>query len=266
MGLVIAMAFMSDPFASSHRKISRAKKHLADLDRKTKTFFSRPDLYKPFVEAHPEMAGHTVLKIRFIEELPKEFEEIAGEILYNLRSALDHAVYGAALAFSKPTNPKLGTACFPFASDAAKFENALKGRCASVPIELYPIFRDCKPYKGGNELLWALNTIRGTDEHAIFVPAVTAAFVGGMEIDTIGWATMPYRPTLDSSKNEMEICTLAPGTKFHGNLQLAMYIAFGEVESVAGKNAGDTFQLFTKLVATIVSKIETESKRLGIVK
>jgi hypothetical protein len=220
-----------NPFDSSRRKIARAKKHLAELDRGIGAFFARPDMYQPFVEAHPEKAGWTILKVRFIEELPHEFEEIVGDILGNLRSALDHAVYGIALAVAESANspkPKIDTACFPFAKDAAHFENALKGRCASVPAELHSIFRDCKPYNGGNEPLWALNVIRGTDEHAILVPAGTVAFVDGMEIHAEGAWGMPYSPALESNKNEMEICTLAPGSKFHGKLQIAMYIAFGE--------------------------------------
>jgi hypothetical protein len=258
-----------DPLDSSRRKIARAKKHLADLERETGAFFARPDMYQPFIEAHPEKAGWTILKVRFLEELPQEFEEIVGDVLGNLRSALDHAVFGIALAFAESTNspkPKMDTACFPFAKDAAHFENALKGRCASVPAELHSIFRDCKPYGGGNEPLWALNVIRGTDEHAILVPAATAAYIGGMEIEGIGGWGMPYRPTLDSRKNEMEICMLAPESKFLGKLQLATYIAFGEVGTVAGKNAGDVLDLFVKLVTTIVDRIEAEARRLGIVK
>jgi hypothetical protein len=258
-----------NPFSSSRRKITRAKKHLADLTREMDAFFARPDMYQPFIEAHPEKAGWTILKVRFLKELPQEFEEIVGDILSNLRSALDHAVYGVALAFAASTNsakPKIETACFPFARNAERFPSALKGRCASVPPELHPVFRDCKPYGGGNEPLWALNCIRGTDEHAILVSAATAAFIGGMEIDGIGGFTMPYRPVLEGAKNEMEICSLAPESKFHGKLQLAMYVAFGEVGTVAGKNAGEVLDLFVKLVTTIVDRIEAESKRLGIVK
>jgi hypothetical protein len=260
---------MADTFESSRRKIARAEKHLAELKSRMDAFFARDDLYEMFVEAHPQRIGFTVFKIRFVKELPEEFEEIAGDILGNLRSALDHAVYGVALAFAASNDlpkPKMDTACFPFAKDAAHFENALKGRCASVPPELHSIFRDSKPYGGGHEPLWALNCIRGTDEHAILVPAATAAFVGGMEVHAVGGAMMPYRPVMDRSKNEMELCSLAPGAKLHGNYQLAMYVAFGEIGSVAGKNAAEVLDLFVKLVTAIVDRIEAESKRLGIIK
>ena len=114
--------------------------------------------------------------------------------------------------------------------------------------------------------MWALNVIRGGDEHAMLVPAVTAAFVNGMDFQGIGGMMMPWRPTLDSSNNEMEICSLAQGAKLEAEFQLAMYVAFGEVEGVTGKNAGQTLNLFIELVTSIVDRIEIEAKRLGIVK
>jgi hypothetical protein len=87
-----------------------------------------------------------------------------------------------------------------------------------------------------------------------------------MEVRGTGGMMMPDRPVMDSRTNEMELCTLAPGAKLHGDYQLARYVAFGEVGTVAGKNAGEVLDLFIKLVTTIVDRIEAESKRLGIVK
>ncbi len=260
---------MSDYFDSSRRKIARAKKHLADLKTAVAKFFSRPNIYQPFVEAHPKIAGWTILKVRFLKELPPEFEEIAGDVVGNLRSALDHAVYATAVAHAFSNSlpkPKIDTACFPFSRIEANFEKALNGRCASVPLELHSIFRECKPYSGGNEPLWALNCIRGTDEHAILIPAVTAVFVGGMQVRVAGRFVMPDRPILNRSKHEIDVCSMAPGTKFHGDFQLASYVSLGEVGSLAGKNAIEVFDLFVELVTTIVDKIESESKRLGIVR
>jgi hypothetical protein len=254
---------MSDPFESPRRKIARAKKHILDLERETRIFFARKDLYSPVSEPHPEKSGYTVVKIRFLKELPTEFSEIAGDALDNLRSALDSAVYAVAVAAGKP---KPGNAYFPFSRDATNFENNMKGRCADVPREIYPLFRSCKPYNGGNEPLWALNVVRGTTEHAFLVPATAITLIGGMEVQGTGWISMPYKPVLDSNKNEIELCTVAPGATLHGDYQLAHYVAFGEVGSIAGKNALEVLDLFAKLVERIVDEIESESRRLGIVK
>ncbi|MGA8618039.1 MAG: hypothetical protein WB660_05905, partial [Candidatus Sulfotelmatobacter sp.] len=254
---------MSDPFESSYRKIARAKKHLADLKRKMDTFFTRKDLYEPFVEPHPNKPGYSVFKIRFTQELPEEFAEIAGDLLTNLRSALDSAVYSVAVAAGKP---KPGNAYFPFSKDAAHFERNLKGRCADVPPEMYPLFRACHPYDGGNEPLWALNVARGSADHALLVPAAVASFIGGMNVQGTGEISMPCNPVMDSSKHEMELATIAPEATFRGDYQIAIYIAFGEVGSVAGEHAGEVLQFFVELVETIVNEIGAESQRLGIVK
>ena len=140
----------------------------------------------------------------------------------------------------------------------------LKGRCAQVPPEMYDLFRRCKPYEGGNEPLWALNVTRGFT-HAMLVPGVTTAFIGGMDIRGMGWISMPLKPVMDS-KHEMELCTLAPQAAVQGKYQLAVYVAFGEVGSVAGKNVGEVLELFIKLVETIVNEIEAETRRLGFIK
>lgn len=206
--------------------------------------------------------GCTILKVRFTQDLPEEFSEITSEALTMLRLSLDHAVYSVAIAAGN--TPKIGDACFPFARNAAHFEASLKGRCAQVPPEMYDLFRRCKPYEGGNEPLWALNVTRGFT-HAMLVPGVTTAFIGGMDIRGMGWISMPLKPVMDS-KHEMELCTLAPQAAVQGKYQLAVYVAFGEVGSVAGKNVGEVLELFIKLVETIVNEIEAETRRLGFIK
>jgi hypothetical protein len=254
---------MSDPFESSRRKIARAKKHIGDLKEKIDTFFERNDLYEPFIEAHPEKAGYGILKVRFTQELPEEFAEIAGDALNNLRSALDSAVHSVAVAAGKP---KPGNAYFPFSRDATHFEANLKGRCADVPPEMYPLFRACHPYDGGNQPLWALNVTRGSTEHALLVPGAVASFISGMNVRGTGFISMPYKPVMDRTKREIELATVAPDAIFHGDYQIAIYVAFGEISSIAGENAGELLQFFAELVETIVNEIVAESHRLGIVK
>lgn len=259
---------MPDPFASSHIKIAWAKKNISKLQRRIKTFFLRHGGYVPFTEPHPDKPGFVILKVRLKKPFPNDIPVAVSDILGNLRSSLDHAVYGIALHVATSTNspnPKIDTACFPFAKDAAHFENTLKGRCASIPLGLHRIFRECQPYKGGNAPLWALNVIRGTNEHAFIVPAIGDGFVAEMIVEGAGFWSAPAHPVWDSAKNEMELMTLGSPAKLKGNFKLAFQITFGEVEEFSGRNVGQTLNLFFELVETIVGMLETESKRLGII-
>jgi hypothetical protein len=254
--------YMSDPFKSSRSKIAWAKKNTSKLNRKLKAFF-RHHPYVPFAEPHPDREGFTVIKVRLRKQLPEDIPTAVSDILGNLRSALDHAVYAVAVAAG---TPKPMNAYFPFSRTEKEFEGNLKGRCKDVPSDLYPVFRACKPYKGGNAALWALNAIRGTNDHAFIVPAVGLGSVAAMRVEGYGFWSAPAHPIWDSAKNEMELMTLGPQAKLKSNFDLAFQVTFGEVEEFAGRNVGEVLQLFAELVTTIVDRIEAESKRLGIVK
>jgi hypothetical protein len=253
---------MSDPFESSRRKIARAKKHLADLEGKIDSFFAQGDTYISIIEPHPDKSGYKIAKLRFTKNIPEECSELTNDILCNLRSALDNAVYALGILVGIPNPFEL---YFPFSRRESEFESNMKGRCKGLD-KFFPYFRSCKPYDGGNDALWALNVARGASDHAFLIPAVTYGMMGGMEVTWTGSGSMPARPIFDPNTKEMELFTLGPETKLKAHYRIGCYIAFGEVGTLGGKNAGETLQLFVGLVETIIDQIEAEARRLGIVK
>jgi hypothetical protein len=250
-----------DPFESARRKLARAKSHLADLKQRAGAFH-KSYRYEEFTEPDPKKPENIVHKIRMIGELPPEFSEMTGDIVDNLRSALDHAMHGVAIA-SGCQNPR--NAYFPFSREAAKFEAALKGRSKDVPEQIYPLLRSYEPYKGGSEALWALNQVCNANKHKLLIPVGAVTFSTGIKFEGTGFCSMPYVPVWDSTKNEMELFTVGPGSQFKGHFTFGIYIAFGEIESVVGKNAIPTLDLFVDMVETIINEIDAESRRLGIV-
>ncbi len=134
---------MPDAFESSRRKIYRAKKHLADLKREIKSFAANnQQFYEPFTEPHANKPEHVVTKIRLIVNIPDQLCEMTGDIVNNLREALDHAMHGIAVA-AGCKDPK--SAYFPFSGDPTTFEASLNGRCKDVPKEIYPLLRSYQP-------------------------------------------------------------------------------------------------------------------------
>jgi hypothetical protein len=255
---------MSDPFSSARRKIAWAKKNLADLIRESHALLSQDNFHESFTEPHPQKPDHVVYKIRPAKQIPEEWSDMAGTIIDNLRAALDHCIYGLAVAAGcrTPLN-----AYFPFSRDSSTFEANLKGRCADVPKDIYPTLRMFQPYKGGCEPLWALNEICVTNKHKILVTVGAASFVAGMNASGTGFVEMPSEPIWNGAKNEMELFTTGPQTvKFKGKFDIGFYVAFGEVGSLEGKPAIPTLETFVEIVSAVIDEIEAESNRLGIVK
>src|ERR1019366_2783475 len=217
---------MSDAFISARLKLDRAKKHLADFKRKN-TAFLKNNKCVPFTEAHPDRAQHVICKVRLTKNrVPKGFSETIGDAVDNLRSALDCAVYGVAIAAG---HPEAKEAYFPFSGSAADFERNLKGRCRDVPKEIYPLLRSFEPYKGGSNALFALNVVCVSNKHKLVIPCASATLAAGVSSRAVGFMEMPYpRPAWDSEKNEMVLFTANTHTQqFHAEFDFAVYVAFG---------------------------------------
>jgi hypothetical protein len=253
---------MSDTFESPKRLIAWANKNILDLKDRVELFF-KDGPYERFSEPDSNKLGWLVFKARLNKPLPDYFSETVADILDNLRSALDQTLYAiAALDGDVPA----GSVYFPFSGDETTFLNTLNGRCTGRLKALHPLLTRLKPYNGGNETLWTLNTLRGK-QHAFLVPAISMGYIheaaweiGGSDI------TLPAYPVWDSTKNEIELFSIGPQGRFKGNFKLASHITFGEVEGVAGKDVGYTLETFLELVKMIVNEIEAESRRLGIIK
>ena len=131
------------------------------------------------------------------------------------------------------------------------------------------MLRTYKPYKGGENLLFALNEVCTANKHKLIIPIGSVTIAAGVSAEGTGFMSMPYpRPVWDSAKNEMELFTLhrSATAKFKCNFQFGVYIAFGEVGITSGKSAIPILDEFVSMVETILREIEAESKRLGIIK
>lgn len=94
MARVHTMALMDSAYA----KLGRSKEHLAEL-RTAVESFREQDLdaaTSTNVDEHPSDPSLAVVSIRLRMEVPQRWSLIMGDILTNLRAALDHAIYGHA--------------------------------------------------------------------------------------------------------------------------------------------------------------------------
>src|ERR1051325_3198101 len=72
-------------------KVERAKQHLRDLEVVRNSFING-NSYRIEREYH-QQAGHNIYRVFDIQTPPAEIGLLAGDVIHNLRSALDHLAY-----------------------------------------------------------------------------------------------------------------------------------------------------------------------------
>ena len=252
---------MPDPFVSSKRRLARAKKNLRSLKDRGKRFFAKQP-HAPVIETDLN-STYDLHCLRFTRRLPPGFTDSVVECAEGLRSCLDLVGYACAVASGRP-NAK--SAYFPIADDAAGLENVIKGRCKDIPTDIVTLFRGFKPYKGGNDAVWALNRIGNTSKHKLIAPLAM-----GSDSSFFRYLTMPaggevLNPRWDSEKNAIPFLRVPAGSLSKYDLNVSFFVAFGEVDAVAGQPMIPVLYTIASEVERIILATEVEARRIGLIR
>lgn len=152
---------MSERLKGPRAKVERAKEHVRDLEVEIGTFFeSGPYEVGPDEESEP---GKRLTKLTKAESPPCRLALIAGDVVHNLRSALD-LLFWQLVEANEVTPTRQDS--FPIHDTAQKFEAGgvpqVEGRISKDAID---VLRAIKPYKGGNDALWRLHRLDIADKH-----------------------------------------------------------------------------------------------------
>lgn len=235
-------------------KIERANKHIQELGPIVQTFFEK-NPHETFTEVDP-LNGNKICKIRAIKVAPPvEIAVITGEILYLLRSALDHLVTQVATKRNVTVIKRTG---FPIESTRDKFENVIARREIEQRLpDLCAVLRDLKPYKGGNDLLWWLHWINGQEKHQMLVPIAGSRIINKIELTRTteeafdigldrggGWVRLD---------KDYVVMTLSPSGKAKGKIDAIFTVSLSEVNGLQFQPIGQTLTQFSDLVSGIVN-------------
>lgn len=150
-------------------KIERAKEHVNQLDAELRAFH-KWEPYHIVVKEEPQ-SGDQIYRMKINEQPPLRWAAIIGDIVHNLRSALDLLVNDMVRANHEI--PDHHTA-FPISCSAEDFEAEFLGKLRGASTEAISIIRNLKPYKGGNEPLWILHCLDIADKHRLILSVGTA--------------------------------------------------------------------------------------------
>lgn len=251
---------MPDPFEDARRKLARADQLFAELEEAVKKYSEAQPLEKIEV-SHPAKPDHILHKVVVKDPLPNSVADLAGDIVNNLRSALDIATYTLAVksGCEKPKN-----CAFPFAGSLAQMANSL-GRSKDLPLPIQSLFVGLQPYLGGDDILWALNEMCNTDKHKMILPVGTALIRTGANVGGTGFFSMPDPHVWNRDTQEMELITLGPGAKFEYYFELYAWVAVNGIRVVDGKSILEVILKMGNRVLDILNVLESESRRLGYI-
>jgi hypothetical protein len=256
---------MADTFHDAKLRLSRAKEHILSLEGKISAF----NATKPYtLIIEPDSDGVNQLhKIKFAKPLSDEFAATVADAVDNLRSSLDQAWYAVAIA-SDAISPT-GKAYFPFADSAFDFTKKLEKGCKHFPLEILGLLREFKPYKGGDDLLWALNRISASNKHRMLAPVLAdlrdyvfnhLGFEEGIPIPC--FPILPYLQW-DRKKNEIVWAISKISKKMEYKVDFAFLIIFDEVDIVRNQPVLIVLNALARKVEDILEALEGELRVLG---
>jgi hypothetical protein len=251
---------MIDPFQSPLRRYSRAKKHIDNLDKKIVKFFKKQP-YSRTIEDDIDGINKTH-KIKLTKQIPIAFTDLAVEAIEGLRSTLDQATFAACISAGQ-SNPR--NTYFPISDSPSELDNVIKGRCKDIPSDIITLCRSFNTYKGGNDLIFALNRLCNVNKHRLIIPVGLAnAGTHYKHLVASGGISIP-NPVWDRGKNEIIFAKTAPDTKLQYDINFSFFIAFGESDIVEGQPVVPILRNIAKEVLKIVLAIQSASKHNKIV-
>jgi hypothetical protein len=257
---------MADVFYSSRLTLVHAQQHIQNFNV----------LVNDFVDGQPwaqvtetdSDTGEHIHKIKFTRQLPQMLPCILFDIANSLRATLDQAGYASALASG---STKLEKTNFPFADSLINLNNNIDGPrnvCRDLPQTVTALFRGFKPYKGGNDPLWALNKLCNTKKHCSLVPLGIERTMILYRTATIGNSVEGLSLANDSrrwnsEKNEITLFKAPPGMTPKVDAEVTFNIAIDGIDTIAGEQVAHVLHSMSGIVERILLATEAECRRLG---
>jgi len=160
------MARMVAPIDQIRLKIARSKRHLGELEDSSSTFL-RGRSYNVATKRDLE-TRRLIYFVSRVNEVPLTIAVVAGEVVQNLRSALDHLAFQLVLVGTRGAVP-MRHVYFPIADSLQKYEEIKRDYLKGVKPEAMRAVDAVKPYRGGTDALWRLHRLNIIDKHRLLL-------------------------------------------------------------------------------------------------
>jgi hypothetical protein len=234
-------------------KIERAKKHFHDLQA-ARTQFMEGTPYRIDCE-HNAQSGYNLYRVFDIQAPPAEIGLITGDVIHNLRSALDHLAYQLVLV--NGSTPSKQTA-FPIWDNASDYHAQRARRVtgmAQAAIDAIDVFEPYQLGKGAG--LWVLHYLDIADKHhALLTPLINvteASFMipGYWERNYKGVGGISF-PNFKKPLHDGDVVATREA-EMDKDLNLTLDIAFTEPDVIEGRAIVKTLDHLIVLVDDVIT-------------
>ncbi len=257
---------MTDRLSSPKSMLSRAKRQIVQLQSEI-TGFTDEKPWAYLIEEDPD-GPKLVHKVKFTKRLSEDLAHIIFETANNLRAVLDQLGFAVAV-ISGNAAPK---ACkFPFGLTEVLMRNNAKGGCKDLPAEIRSLFISFKPYKGGNNTLWALNELANTPKHKILYPTA----IGRSQFDVSHISVIKpgdggvdiMAPFWNSEKNEIAFLKVPRDAEVNYDIDVSFSVALNDVDEVIrGQHPVTVLSVMAAEVQNVLDLSETMCRCIGLLK
>jgi hypothetical protein len=227
---------MSDRLTGPDQKVKRAKHHIEELAVEA-TGFLNGGGYEVFSDYDSE-PGRRLDRVRVIQVASPELACVLGDVVHNLKSALDLVAWQAVEAGGGTPGRDTG---FPICQSPNDFKATGLAKVEGASEESLDVIRRAKPYKGGNDSLWRLHHLDRFDKHRLL--AVVGAAHQYTSIDMSGFMRQEFPELTDLPEMRIginpadKLFPLEDGEVLYEtdaeakeNPEHALFVAFGQGE------------------------------------
>jgi hypothetical protein len=163
-------------FEGSRLKVQRAARHIDELNDLFSEFLKQK--FCEIVTEDDPQNGNKIIKVRSVANLPLFAPMIVGDIVHNLRSALDHAMV-EILKGTKDVH-------FPFGKTQKDFENhgTFRWIAKNRPKLADKLKADVVAYETGQPSIWAASKLDNIDKHNLLIGTIVVKKLVGVRIES----------------------------------------------------------------------------------
>lgn len=247
----------SDPLEGPKLKVERADTHISDVRDYIKQYFETCP-YTTFTELDAS-GERELLKLRLTNPPPGKIAIVVGDVVHNLRSALDQLA--CCLAIRNGFSDASGT-YFPFAVSREIYESkSVQEKVKKLPQAAVQIIHELKPYQGGNDLLWSLHQLDIIDKHRALIPIATTHLGIKAQLTAKPLGTFPHTFSIPKALQPLDkdavILVYPAGLQFDSSeIEFTVDMAFHNVGPIEGQPVLTVLHQFVAMIKSILGIFE----------